>query len=156
MANFKLTQTKEQIQADLDLLDKNTATAGQVLTANGTGGASWQNASGGSGGGTQLYLHSIVYSGMPSPGETYLSLYFISNISTSLSISDLGTLKTATFSLAKGADGYWSTYGNLYIFAVKCSSSTLTFYGFDTSDSASKSVTFSGSTAIYTDTVTPL
>ena len=44
MANFKLTQTKEQIQADLDLLDKNTATAGQVLTANGTGGASWQNA----------------------------------------------------------------------------------------------------------------
>ena len=47
MANFKLTQTKEQIQADLDLLDKNTATAGQVLTANGTGGASWQNAAGG-------------------------------------------------------------------------------------------------------------
>ena len=50
MANFKLTQTKEQIQADLDLLDKNTATAGQVLTANGTGGASWQNASGGADG----------------------------------------------------------------------------------------------------------
>ena len=47
MANFKLTQTKEQIQADLDLLDKNSATAGQVLTANGTGGASWQNAAGG-------------------------------------------------------------------------------------------------------------
>lgn len=157
MANFKLTQTKEQIQADLDLLDKNTATAGQVLTANGTGGASWQNASGGgSGGGTQLYLHSIAYSGMPSMGETYLSLYFISNISTSLSISDLGTLKTVTFSLAKGADGYWSTYGNLYIFAVKCSSSALTFYGFDTSDSTAKSVTFSGSTAGYTDTVTAL
>lgn len=47
MANFKLTQTGEQIQADLDLLDKNSATAGQVLTANGTGGASWQDASGG-------------------------------------------------------------------------------------------------------------
>lgn len=47
MANFKLTQTKEQIQADLDLLDKNSATQGQVLTANGTGGASWQNAAGG-------------------------------------------------------------------------------------------------------------
>ena len=60
MANFKLTQTKEQIQADLNLLDSNSATAGQVLTANGTGGASWQNAaSGGSGGGTQLYMHSI-------------------------------------------------------------------------------------------------
>ena len=158
MANFKLTQTKEQIQADLDLLDKNTATAGQVLTANGTGGASWQNAaSGGSGGGgTQLYLHSLLYAGMPTPGETYLSLYFISNTSTSLSISDLGTLKTAIFSLAKGADGYWSTYGNLYIFAVKCSSSALTFYGFDTSDNTTKSVVFSGSTAKYTDTATPL
>ena len=47
MANFKLTQTKEQVQADLDLLDKNSATAGQVLTANGTGGASWQNAASG-------------------------------------------------------------------------------------------------------------
>ena len=44
MANFKLTQTGEQIQADLDLLDKNGATQGQVLTATGTGGASWQNA----------------------------------------------------------------------------------------------------------------
>ena len=45
MANFKLTQTGEQIQADLDLLDKNSATSGQVLTANGTGGASWQDPS---------------------------------------------------------------------------------------------------------------
>lgn len=48
MANFKLTQTGEQIQADLDLLDSNSATSGQVLTADGAGGASWQNASGGS------------------------------------------------------------------------------------------------------------
>ena len=47
MANFKLTQTGEQIHADLNLLDKNSATSGQVLTANGTGGASWQDASGG-------------------------------------------------------------------------------------------------------------
>ena len=43
MANYKLTQSKEQIQADLNLLDSNTATGGQVLTANGTGGATWQN-----------------------------------------------------------------------------------------------------------------
>lgn len=49
MANFKLTQTGEQIQADLNLLDKNSATSGQVLTANGTGGASWQNVSSGDG-----------------------------------------------------------------------------------------------------------
>lgn len=54
MANFKLTQTGEQIQSDLNLLDSNSATQGQVLTANGTGGASWQNASGGSGSGSQV------------------------------------------------------------------------------------------------------
>ena len=61
MANFKLTQTGEQIQADLDLLDKNSATSGQVLTANGTGGASWQNASGGSSGGTTIEGHSVSF-----------------------------------------------------------------------------------------------
>ena len=47
MANFKLTQTGEQIQADLDLLDNNSATQGQILTADGAGGASWQEPSGG-------------------------------------------------------------------------------------------------------------
>lgn len=43
MANYKLNQTGAQIQADLDLLDSNTGTSGQVLMANGTGGASYQN-----------------------------------------------------------------------------------------------------------------
>lgn len=51
MANYKSTHTGAQIDAGIDLLDKNNATAGQVLTANGTGGASWQDASGGGGGG---------------------------------------------------------------------------------------------------------
>lgn len=91
MANYQSTHTGAEIDAGIDLLDKNNATNGQVLTANGIGGASWQNASGGttveanptlsgteadltglsvngtkykvpsggSGGGTQLYLHQI-------------------------------------------------------------------------------------------------
>jgi len=50
MANFTLTQTGQQIQDDLDLLDNNQATSGQVLTADGDGGASWQTPSGGGGG----------------------------------------------------------------------------------------------------------
>ena len=58
MANFKLNQTGEQIQADLNLLDSNSATEGQVLTANGTGGASWQNASGG--GGTEVVANPVL------------------------------------------------------------------------------------------------
>lgn len=51
MANYQSTHTGAEIDAGIDLLDKNSATQGQVLTANGTGGASWQNASGGGGGG---------------------------------------------------------------------------------------------------------
>lgn len=49
MANYQSTHTGTEIDAGIDLLDKNSATAGQVLTANGTGGASWQNASGSGG-----------------------------------------------------------------------------------------------------------
>ena len=57
MANTTLTQTGQQVQADLDLLDNNNATQGQVLTADGQGGCAWANAGGGSG--TQLYKHQI-------------------------------------------------------------------------------------------------
>ena len=87
MANFKLTQTKEQIQADLDLLDKNSATAGQVLTANGTGGASWQNAASGGSGGTSLFKHifEIKY-------NDYTGYYtIINNTSTEMSIEQIAS-----------------------------------------------------------------
>lgn len=47
MADFVLNQSGQQIQDDLDLLDSNNATQGQVLTADGQGGASWQNGGGG-------------------------------------------------------------------------------------------------------------
>lgn len=55
MANTTLTQTGAQVQADLDLLDNNQATQGQVLTADGSGGCAWTNAYG-------FYLHTIVTS----------------------------------------------------------------------------------------------
>lgn len=59
MATYQSTHTGAEIDAGIDLLDKNSATQGQVLTANGTGGATWQNASGGSGGGfTPRLLYS--------------------------------------------------------------------------------------------------
>lgn len=44
---YQSTHSGAEIDAGINLLDKNTGTQGQVLTANGTGGASWQNASGG-------------------------------------------------------------------------------------------------------------
>lgn len=55
MANYQSTHTGAEIDAGIDLLDKNSATQGKVLTADGKGKASWENASGGK----QLYLHSI-------------------------------------------------------------------------------------------------
>lgn len=46
MANiYKSNYTGEQIDNSVGLTQENTATQGQVLTANGTGGASWQEAS---------------------------------------------------------------------------------------------------------------
>lgn len=59
MANYKLNQTGEQIQNALNLIDSNAATSGQVLTADGNGGASWQDASGGGGGGVSIDLSSL-------------------------------------------------------------------------------------------------
>lgn len=47
MANFTLDQTGQEIQDILDTVGNNQATSGQVLTADGNGGASWQNAGGG-------------------------------------------------------------------------------------------------------------
>ncbi len=130
MANFKLAQTGEQIQADLNLLDKNSATSGQVLTANGNGGSSWQNVSSGSGGGTQLYLHEIACSGIystlavmyPPSGQPTVStnklenqeipLRVISGISTPITelygiIQLINNQKTVSFEI--NGDRYLST-----------------------------------------------
>lgn len=43
MAKYQSTHTGAQIDEGIDLLGNNSATQGQVLTANGTGGASWQD-----------------------------------------------------------------------------------------------------------------
>lgn len=47
---YQSTHTGAEIDAGIGLLDKNSATQGQVLTADGAGKASWQNAGGSSGG----------------------------------------------------------------------------------------------------------
>ena len=85
MANFKLTQTKEQIQADLNLLDNNSATQGQVLTANGTGGASWQNAAGGADGKNGKSLVYIV----PDQTWTDNDVNLAANINSEIAITSV-------------------------------------------------------------------
>ena len=67
MANYQSTHTGAEIDVGIDLLDKNSATSGQVLTANGTGGASWQNTSGTSiGGGYEIFS---TFQGAPSDSK---------------------------------------------------------------------------------------
>ncbi len=89
MANFKLNQTGEQIQADLNLLDNNSATQGQVLTANGTGGASWQNASGG------VYMYIYQYKNVKKCGNYTLKnktdIYALAISSEPLNLEQIGT-----------------------------------------------------------------
>ena len=63
MANTQLTQTGAQVQADLNLLDSNSATSGQVLTADGSGGCAWATPSGGSGADISTTTATIPLSG---------------------------------------------------------------------------------------------
>ena len=56
MATYQSTHTGAEIDARIDLLDKNNATEGQVLTANGAGGATWEDVK------NEFYLHTIVTS----------------------------------------------------------------------------------------------
>lgn len=62
-------------------VDSEQATLGQVLTADGNGGASWQNASGGD----KLYLHKILFTGFRG-----VILYIKNNTSTTFTGTTLG------------------------------------------------------------------
>lgn len=77
-------------------VDSESATSGQVLTADGQGGASWQNASGGN-----TYLHNIQL------GEnfSYAQFYIISKSNTTFTFQ---TLKKWLYN-----NGF-RTYGNVY------------------------------------------
>lgn len=81
MANFTLDQTGQEIQDILDTVGNNQATQGQVLTADGSGGASWQNASGGD----KWYLHKILFTGYSG-----VILYIKNNTSATFTSETLG------------------------------------------------------------------
>lgn len=82
MASYQSKHTGAQIDAGIDLLDKNTATAGQVLTANGTGGASWQNAAGGVDGKSVVYI-------VPNETLIYDDVTLDSNIDSEIPITSV-------------------------------------------------------------------
>lgn len=108
------------------------ATAGQVPTADGDGGVSWQTPSGGS----QLYMHNITYykSGSPSasnnPFYVYLRIYNTS--SSQMSISDFKNflLQTGNTSCTGWGTWYGSTTRILYSITYLSASDKIRVQGY--------------------------
>lgn len=100
------------------------ARAGQVPTADGDGGVSWEDPSGGS----QLYMHNITYEKTGSPSSSnnpFTVLLTIYNTSSSqISLSDFKTLLSQTGSISCTGVGTWRStvtrilYGITYISAT--------------------------------------
>lgn len=119
MANYQSTHTGAEIDAGIDLLDKNSATQGQVLTANGAGGASWQNASGGGipigGGYTVNYMTdslnaetiivfggNVIYSDTPyETNEEYFGLH--SSVGNTSGVGNGATCSNVAFIIVKSS-----------------------------------------------------
>lgn len=100
------------------------ATAGQVLTADGANGASWQNASGGSG----KYAHFITaYKQSGAAGGYSFNLILINNYSTNY--TELNQVKTAIYNIATyeniHANGKYNPSANesYSVYAINISSS---------------------------------
>ena len=67
--------------------DSGNATSGKVLTANGSGGTSWETA----GGGSQLYEHNICLYAGGTPKTVYITIKYIDTTSTTVqSLYELG------------------------------------------------------------------
>ena len=103
--------------------DSGTATSGKVLTANGSGGCSWETAGGG-GGGTQLYAH---YVSLWLANTHQIRFILITQSSTAFSTyNDIANhinsnIGTGTL-MASGT--YWNGYRMGVVYAVSASSTT--------------------------------
>lgn len=131
MANYQSTHTGAEIDAGIDLLDNNSATQGQVLTANGAGGASWQNASGG--GGT-LYSHNIKITKIYDNSHSVLiQIEIINNSNTPINslillnqyLTNKGFTSDTKLHVASGGAIAGDSNGMMIVSGLKCVSDTL-------------------------------
>lgn len=90
------TLYSKTIKTTASAIDSSTATAGQVLTADGNGGASWQTASGG---GLSLYQHNIAF--RSSSGTSAVSFAIFTNDSTPFTKTTLGSYLYNTYGISK-------------------------------------------------------
>lgn len=77
------------LEIDSSKIDSGEATSGQVLTADGSGGASWEDASGGDE--VHLYEHQITLTKSSSP-SAYIYTIVVSKQATAMSISQFVSL----------------------------------------------------------------
>ena len=82
-------------------INSGTATSGKVLTANGSGGCSWETAGGG---GSQLYLHNIYITGT---AEYFVVIQIINTTSTAY--TTIGALNSALSSLSNVNNPYMAS-----------------------------------------------
>ena len=109
--------TGDTISAEIteDEIDSGEATSGQVLTADGSGGASWQNPQGSL---TSIYEHNLKLNCQSQSLTIYLSL-IISNYSSQLSVNELWSM--LPFS-KKSCTGCSTSSPNRIVFAISPSS----------------------------------
>lgn len=98
------------------------ATAGQVLTADGSNGASWQNAGGG---GSGKYMHVICLEQYES---SFPSIDFITQISFFI-INDVASAYTSGTALRTAVTNYLQNVGNFIQASGRCSQMTSSKYG---------------------------
>ena len=119
---YTVTSTNKPITASS--IDSESATNGQVLTANGNGGVSWQTPSGGS----QLYMHNITYektgSASSSNSPFTVLLTIVNTSSSQISISDFKTLLSQTGTISCTGVGTWRSTVTRILFGITYISAT--------------------------------
>ena len=116
--------------------DSGTATSGKVLTANGSGGCSWETAGGGSG----KYMHIIR---LDQYDSSFPSIDYIVQISFFI-INNVSTAYTSGTALRTDVANYLQNVGNFILASGRCSQMTSTKYGivfglyYDSGESAVK------------------
>lgn len=149
----------------VDAINSGTATNGQVLTADGNGGASWQNASGGS----TLYQHNINISGrLPNPSKLKFTIINDSNtaLTTESAIASLLYNKgydSASHSLLAVGTNKQTIVGQVYLFNIfsvfSTDGITLSWFGYafigNSIESGSYNYSLLGSVTTY-DTIQTL
>ena len=148
-ANKNYTINAEYLPITSDSIKSGSATSGQVLTANGSGGASWQTAGGG---GSTLYSHNfkIEVSGIESYGT------IISSSATQFNASSLITYLYNNGITLNVSGAYYSNEDYLILSISSWNGTQMQFSYYRFSNHSFASMVWSAGSITITDVVTTL